>query len=431
MGIETTLLIVVVCLLALFAMGVRIAFALSILGLGGIFLLSGGERSLIQVPIVAYKTLSVYELAAIPLFVLMSQVLLTGGIGRDLFDVGAKWLGHLPGGLASAAVAACAVFAAISGSSVATAATIGLVAIPEMLKRGYDKRVIYGTLAAGGTMGILIPPSLPMIVIAAITDLSVGKLFIAGVIPGIILALTFIGYVAVLSRTTNLVPVEPPVSWSVRIDAVKKSVWGVLLPPVVLATMYTGMVTPTEAAAVGSLYALFICGVIYRTLTIRNTLQILMESMKTTTMIFTIMIGALVLGHFMTLQQMPQAISTGVGQLPLAPWMIILFINLILIVMGMFLEVNSIILITVPILYPIIENLGYDLIWFSVAFVINMELALISPPVGLNLFVIQGIAKAPFAQVVRGVVPFAALMVLVLILILLVPWLSLYLPSLL
>lgn len=429
MPIELLLAIVGICLLLLFAMGVRIAFALGILGLGGLFLLSGGESALIQVPMVAFKTLSVYELAAIPLFVLMSQVLLTGGVGRDLFDVGAKWLGHLPGGLAVAAIAACAIFAAISGSSVATAATIGLVAIPEMSKRGYDRKVILGTLAAGGTLGILIPPSLPMIVIATITDLSVGKLFMAGVVPGLILTFIFMGYIGTLSLRTKLVPREPRAPWGERLAVLKKAVWGVLLPPVVLGTMYTGIVTPTEAAAVGSVYALLICFLIYRSLNARKLLEVLMETMKTTSMVYTIMIGAMLLGHFMTIQQMPQAITSGVGGMLVYPWVIMIIINLMLIVMGMFLEVNSILLITVPIIYPIIQHLGYDPIWFSVVMVINMELALISPPVGLNLFVIQGIGNAKFMEVVRGVLPFGILMVGALALILLVPELSTWLPS--
>jgi len=329
-----------------------------------------------------------------------------------------------------AAIAACAIFAAISGSSVATAATIGLVAIPEMMSRGYDRRVVLGTLAAGGTLGILIPPSLPMIVIGAITDLSVGKLFIAGLIPGIILSLVFMTYLGILSLHTNLVPREAPTPWSEKFRVLKKSIWGALLPPIVLGTMYTGIVTPTEAAGVGAVYALIVVALVYRNLTPSKLLEILVETMKTTTMVFTIMIGAMVLGFLMTTLQMPQEISTGIGSLPVFPWVIIVLINLLLIVMGMFLEVNSIILITVPILYPIIEKLGYDPIWFSVVMVINMELALISPPVGLNLFVIQGISNARFTDVVRGIVPFAFLMVLVLALVLLVPPLSLWLPSL-
>ena len=414
-------------LLLLLLAGVPVAFSLSLAGLAGMYFLAGGAASFAQVPNIAYKSLDDFVLTAIPLYVLMSQILLSGKVGSDLFEVASKWLRHLPGGLGIATIIACAIFAAISGSSVATAITIGAVAIPEMLSRGYNKQLVLGSVAAGGTLGILIPPSIPMILYGSITGESVGQLFIAGVVPGVLLTLLFIMLVVFQSR--NVVP-EPVTSWAERLDALRHSFWGLLLPVLVVGGIYAGWFTPTEAAAVGTIYSLFITFFVYRTLTWRDMSNILADSVKTTTMIFAIIIGAMLFGFVLTVLQLPQQMTEFVIALDAGRWIIFLLINLVLLFLGCFLETVSIILITLPILYPIIMKLGFDPIWFCVIMVINMELALITPPVGMNLFVIQGISEnTRMEEIVKGVLPFGLVMVLLMVALAFFPEIATWLPA--
>lgn len=415
-------------LLVLLLLGLPVAFSLGFAGMSGMFFLAGGTKAMSQMPFIAYKALDEFVLSAIPLYILMSQILLTGKIGNDLYEVGNKWLRHLPGGLGVATVAACAVFAAISGSSVTTAVTIGVVAIPEMIARGYDKKTVLGLVAAGGTLGILIPPSIPMILYGSITGESVGKLFMAGMIPGVLMAFLFI--VLIVFLTARKLEPQPKASLSERMGVLKKSFWGLLLPVLVIGGIYTGAFTPTEAAAIGTLYSIVITFFIYRTLTWRDIPEIMKDTVKTNSMILAIMIGAMIFGYVLTLLRIPQMLTEAVTALNVNRWVVIVFINLLLLVLGCFLETVSIILITLPILYPIITSLGFDPIWFAVMMVINMELALITPPVGMNLFVIQGISPGTrMAEILRGVLPFALLIVLTMILIAFFPNIALWLPN--
>ena len=249
-------------LIFLLLIGLPVAFSLGITGIAGFFAVMGPD-SLAQVPIIAYKSLDDFVLSSIPLYILLSQILLTGKVGNDLYDVASTWLRHLPAGLGVATIMACAAFAAISGSSVATAVTIGMVAIPEMVSRGYPKELVLGLVAGGGTLGILIPPSIPMILYGAITGESVGGLFIAGIIPGIILTAFFILYVVIFCA--HRVPAQPPASWDERFKMLKHSSWGLFLPVMIIGGIYIGIFTPTEAAAVGTVYSLFITFFIYKT----------------------------------------------------------------------------------------------------------------------------------------------------------------------
>ncbi|WP_425058729.1 C4-dicarboxylate TRAP transporter large permease protein DctM [Sporomusa carbonis] len=414
-------------LLLLLLCGVPVAFSLSIAGLAGMYFFAGGASALTQVPIIAYKTLDDFVITAIPLYVLMSQILLTGKVGSDLYEVASKWLRHLPGGLGIATILACAIFAAISGSSVATAVTIGAVAIPEMLSRGYDKQLVLGAVAAGGTLGILIPPSIPMILYGSITGESVGALFMSGVVPGTVLTILFIALVFL--RAKNIIP-EPAAPWSERLAALRHSIWGLLLPILVVGGIYTGLFTPTEAAAIGTIYSIIITFFVYRTLTWRDMPGILKDTVRTTTMIFAIMIGAMLFGFVMTVLQLPQQMTEFVTGLDTGRWVIFVAINLLLLFLGCFLETVSIVLITLPILYPIIIKLGFDPVWFNVVMVINMELALITPPVGMNLFVIQGISNnTRMEEIVRGVYPFGLTMALFIVALVLFPSLATWLPE--
>ncbi|MCR5029885.1 MAG: TRAP transporter large permease subunit [Selenomonadaceae bacterium] len=416
-------------IILLLVAGMPVAFALSLSGVLGMFAFLGGVSAFPQIPVIAYKTLDDFVLTAVPLYILMSQILLKGRVGSELFELGSKWLGHLPGGLGVATVFACAIFAAISGSSVATAVTIGAMAIPEMLARGYKRTVVLGTVAAGGTLGILIPPSIPMILYGAITDESVGKLFLSGVMPGTLLTLLFIAYVVFMSGDMER---QAPATWEERWAILRHAVWGLLLPIIVVGGIYTGAFTPTEAAAVGTVYSLVITFFIYRTVKLSDLPEILEDSVKTTSMIFAIMIGAMLFGFILTALQVPQALMAVVTESGMNRWLIFLGVNFVLLVLGCVLETVSIILITLPMLYPIMRHLGFDLIWFNVVLLINMELALISPPIGMNLFVIKGISPdSKIQEIIRGSLPFALIMAAEIALLCFAPGLATWLPQVL
>lgn len=412
----------------LLVIGMPVAFTLSVAGILGIIQFVD-VSFLSQVPVIAYKTLDSYVLTSVPLYILMSQIMLTGRVGSGLFELGSKWMGHLPGGLGIATIFACAIFAAISGSSVATAVTIGAMAIPEMLKRGYDRKLVVGSVAAGGTLGILIPPSIPMILYGTITDESVGKLFMSGVVPGALLTVLFICYIVFASWDK---PREPRSSHAEKMKSLRENIWGLFLPVIIIGGIYTGIFTPTEAAAVVTVYALAITFFVYRSVTIQDMPAILRATIKTSCMIFSIMIGAMLFGYILTILQVPQALMRLVTEGDLNRWIVMLGINIMLLILGCVLETVSIILITLPMLYPIIKALGFDPIWFNVVLLINMELALITPPVGMNLFVIKGISEDSSIQdIIAGAAPFAAIMVFEILLLCFVPEIATWLPSVL
>ncbi len=414
-------------LLILLASGLPVAFSLGLGGVAGMILFMGGDGALAQLPIIGYKSLDDFVLTAVPMYILMSQILLTGKVGNDLFELANKWLRHLPGGLGIATVMACAVFAAITGSSVACAVTIGAIAIPEMLARGYDRPLVLGAVAAGGTLGILIPPSIPMILYGAITDESIGKLFMSGVIPGVIMTLMFTAIVVYRSRNLQR---EAAATWDERISALKKSIWGLFLPIIVVGGIYTGIFTPTEAAGIGTVYSLFITFCVYRTLSLKDMPGILNDTIKTTCMIFAIMIGASLFGFVLTILDAPQALTNYVAGLETSRWVVFIAINCLLLFLGCILESVSIIFITLPILFPLILSLGFDPIWFNVVMLLNLELALITPPVGMNLFVLQGISPdSKMTEIVKGVIPFGLAMFVLIFILCLFPELATWLPT--
>lgn len=416
-----------VLLLILLGMGLPVAFSLGMGGVAGMLAFMGGEGALAQLPIIGYKSLDDFVLTAVPMYILMSQILLTGKVGNNLFELANKWLRHLPGGLGIATVMACAIFAAITGSSVACAVTIGAIAIPEMLSRGYDRAVVLGCVAAGGTLGILIPPSIPMILYGAITDESIGKLFMSGVVPGAMMTVMFMAIVVYRSRNLQR---EAAASWSERMDALRKTFWGLLLPIIVVGGIYTGIFTPTEAAGIGTVYSLFITFVVYKTLSLKDMPGILNDTIKTTCMIFAIMIGASLFGFVLTILDAPQALTTYVVSLEANRWLIFVLINILLLFLGCILESVSIIFITLPILFPLVMQLGFDPIWFNVVMLLNLELALITPPVGMNLFVLQGISPdSKMTQIIKGVIPFGAAMALEILILCFFPELATWLPN--
>lgn len=418
----SVLIILFICLLLI---GLPVAFTLAIVGATGLFF-SSGMIGLEQLASISYSSLENFSLVALPLYILMGQILLVSGIGKDLYEMASKWFRHFPGGLAIATLFCCAIFAAISGSSVATAVTIGMIALPEMTSRGYKKRDVLGIVAAGGTLGILIPPSVPMIIYGTITDVSIGKLFIAGVIPGILLTTFFIIFASWKMRDIK----EEPATWSERLIASRKAIWGLLVPMVVIGGIYGGAFTPTEAAAVGVVLSALVAIVIYKKFTLKDIKETLLSTMTTSTMILLIMVGAMVFGYILTDLRIPQEITNTISNLDVSKWIIMIIIILLLIALGLFLEVIAILVITLPILFPLILSLGFDPVWFAIIMVITMELAIITPPVGMNLFALKGIAKnTKIADVAIGAFPYAIIMILFIILLAVFPGIALWLPN--
>lgn len=416
---------IVSALVLLMLTGLPVAFSLAALGTG-LIVLKGLPLALI--PTNLFGSLNDFVLLAVPLFLLMSNILLRGGVGRDLFRAVQSWVGHWPGGIGVSALLSCGIFSAISGSSVTTAATVGTVAVPEMTSRGYKPSFTLGLLAAGGTLGILIPPSIPLIVYGVIAEESIGKLFLAGVGPGILLITVFGLYTILVSAFGSQAQASPKASWSERMAATARAFPTILLAVVMLGGIYAGAFTPTEASAIGATMALLIT-VVQRSLSWPDFLHAVKDSVKTTSVIFLIVVGAKIFGKAITLYQLPaqiaQIFETHVpGQVGF-----IIIVSLILLFIGLFLESMSMLLIMVPVLLPTVLGLGLDPIWFGVYFVLLIEIALITPPVGLNLFVIQAIAGTPLSTVVKGVLPFVLMMLGVAVLLALFPQIALWLPE--
>ena len=296
-----------------------------------------------------------------------------------------------------------------------------------MLSRGYDRPLVLGAVAAGGTLGILIPPSIPMILYGAITDESIGKLFMSGVVPGIMMTAMIMGIVVFRSRHLER---EQAASWSERMEELRKNIWGLLLPVIVVGGIYTGVFTPTEAAGIGTIYSLIITFFIYKSLHLSDLPGILNDTIKNTCMIFAIMIGATLFGFVLTIFDAPQALTNTVVGMQASKWLIFVAINILLLFLGCILESVSIIFITLPILFPLIVQLGFDPIWFNVVMLLNLELALITPPVGMNLFVLQGISpESKMTEIIKGVIPFGAAMALEILVLCFFPQLATWLPN--
>jgi C4-dicarboxylate transporter, DctM subunit len=422
----TGFVFVTLLLLGILFAGLPVAFSLGSTSVLLIFLYDLPMKIIANT---VFTSLDSFVVIAIPLFILMSRVLLDGRVGDDLFEVMNAWVRHLPGGLAIATILACAFFAAISGSGAATAATIGMVAYPAMMGRGYDKRFILGLLACGGTLGILIPPSIPLIIYGAVTEESIGKLFIAGVIPGLVLTSILVVFAVYRSRRGGYVRMEPA-SWQERFRVTRKNIWGIALPFLILGGIYTGVFTPTEAAAIGLVYSLFITLVIYRTIRLRDLPNICLNAVGTSCMIAMIICGALLFGRVMTMLETPQKLTALIIQWQLSPFTFVLAMNILMLVLGCILETVSIIMLTMPLVAPILDALKIDPIWYAIVLTVNMEMALVTPPVGMNLYVINGLDKdIRMAEVIRGVTPFIILMMAFLIFTMLFPPMSTWLPS--
>ena len=398
------------------------------LGLTATVILLVFEGSISSVGDTVFSHLNKDILTTIPLFVLMAQVMIRAKVIDDLYDFANAIVGHVKGGLGVATVLSCTIFAAISGSSVATALSIGASALPQMKRFGYPERDGLGVIAAGGTLGILIPPSGPMILYAIVSEVSIGALFLAGLLPGLILASVFAVFCIVQGSRRQEQKAPDRQTLSQMIGATKTSMWALLAPPMVMGGIYFGIFTASEAAAVGALYALLVAVGVYRNFGWSDLFTCLHKTMRTSVMVFMIIAGASMFGHAITIIRLPVGITEFVAGVGLGPLGFIIAVMALIFVLGMFLEAIAIILITTPILLPTMIHLGIDPIWYGILLMVNLELAMITPPVGMNLFVIKGITDQPLSEVVKGAAPFVVLMLAGLALLIAVPSLATWLP---
>ncbi|SDE82398.1 TRAP transporter large permease [Limimaricola pyoseonensis] len=413
-------------LLVLLFTGVPIFAGLTLYGGALLLITQGGFGSVSDI---IFHEVNRYLLVAIPIFAFMANIMIRGRVVDDLYDAAYTFTRHLPGGLAVATILACTVFAAISGSSVATAMTIGAVAIPQMLRFGYDERLAYGVVAAGGTLGILIPPSGPMILYGVTTDTSIGGLFMAGIVPGAMLAGIFILWAVIRTALAGTMTRERMAGPAELLGALRRSFWAVLMPVFVLGGMYAGIFTATEAAAAGAWLALAITVLIYRSIGWRDVWDAAAEAAKMSGMLFMILAGATVFSHVLTKMRIPQQLVETLVAADLGTLGFVLVMMVMILILGMFLESVAIILITAPVILPAMMHLGIDPIWYGVLLVVNLEMAMITPPVGMNLFTLKAITGAPMGRIVAGSAPYVLLMLGMLGLLIAAPQIALWLPS--
>jgi len=423
-------------LLVVLMLDVPIAFALLFVALLSLYFTGGGVDALSLVANTYWSSVTTFTLTSVPMFMFMGAIVSASGMGARLYSALAKILDGVPGGLSVATTVACGVMAAVSGSSVATAAAIGGFAIAEMRRHHVPDAHACGAVASGGTLGILLPPSIPLIIYSIIAEQSIGKLFMGTIVPGIIMALAFSLYQIALALrrrrhgvSENTEPRRLATVWE-RIVAVKDIGPFALLIFIILGSLYRGLATPQEAAALGIIASLILAGVVYRELSWSKFMSILIDTARSSAMILAVIASAIIFGYVMTTTQIAHALTSAVGQSHMEPWVLFISINLLLIFLGCFMETIAIIVVTMPILIPVVQSYHWDLVWFGVIVVINMEMALIHPPVGLNLFVVQSAAPdVPLRRIVFGTLPYVFIMMGVLALIALVPSLATYLGN--
>ena len=418
------------CLLVLLAASLPVAFAMAVVGFVGFAVVRTPQAAMSMITMDLYDTFSSYGLTVVPLFVLMGQVAFHAGISRRLFNAAYHWLGALPGGLAMATVGACTAFGAICGSGPATAATMASVALPEMKRYKYSMELGCGAVAAGGSLGMLIPPSVVFIVYAIMTEQSVGKLFIAGIVPGLLIALLFCLTIYIsCCRRPQLGPAAPPTRWAARFASLTGVIETLVLFIVVMGGMFAGFFTPTEAAAIGAAGTLVIA-LVKRQLTIHKVIRSLQETVRTSCMVMIIVTGAVIFGRFLAVTRIPYELASFLANLPLPGWGVMGLIILFYLLAGCFVDALGLILLTIPIFYPVVLQLGYDPIWFGVIIVVVTQMGVISPPVGVCVYVVSGIARdVPLQTVFRGALPFLAALIVAAILLIAFPRLCLFLPE--
>jgi C4-dicarboxylate transporter DctM subunit len=420
-----TALLTVSSFVGLLVAGAPIFLVLGIVAALGYFLSGAPMIGLAQKVI---DEMNSATLISVPMFVIAARIMDSGGIARALISAANAWVGQARGGLAIVCVATCTIFAAISGSSVATAMAMAVIIVPAMAQRQYPVPFTLGVVGASGTLGILIPPSLPMIVYAVITDTSVPRLFLAGVIPGLIQAALFVAVIAFIARRRGL-PREPRPSFAEFVRANVAALPALLLPVIVLGGIYSGIITVSEAAGVSAITAAVIAVFVYRELKLRDLPRVIVEAIRTSATIMIIVAMAFGMSHWIAETGVTRVLVTWVSNSGLSAWQFLLAINILLLLLGMILETFAILMLTLPLIAPILPALGIDPVHFAILMIVNMELGLLTPPIGLNLFVLASTAKVPVGTVVRGVLPFLAAMLVLLLLITYVPIISTFLPD--
>lgn len=429
--LTATALVGIIILLILIFIGMNIGMAMMLVGFGGYWYVVNFNAALGVLQTIPASQAAAYGLSVIPLFVLMGNFAFAAGMSEGLYNVGHKWLGRLPGGLACATVAACAGFGAICGSTTATTATMGTVALPEMKKYRYDDTLSTGSIAVGGTLGIMIPPSTPMIVYGIIAQLSIGRLFAAGIVPGLLLSVLLIFTIMLIVKSNpKLAPKSDKFTWKEKIASLKGIVNMLILFGCVFVGMFSGIFTVNEAAACGAFLAMVIMALMGR-MSVRSFMAVLKDSVKTTGMCFLMLIGAIIFGNFLAITRVPMTLASYVGGLNVSPYIILFFIVFAYAVLGCFMDALPMIMLTCPIFLPIITKIGFDPIWFGVIIILVMELGLITPPVGMNCYVISGIAKdVPLSKIFKGSIPFSLAILLCIIIVTAFPCLATWLPTL-
>ncbi|NIO04830.1 MAG: TRAP transporter large permease subunit [Proteobacteria bacterium] len=417
-------------LLLLFLLRMPVAFAMALVGLVGFAYLTNPGAALSLLAQDIFEQFSSYPLTVIPMFILMGTFAFASGISRRLYETSYTWVGQFRGGLTMATVIACAGFAAISGSTAATAATMGKIALPEMKKYNYDDTLATGTVAASATLGILIPPSTVLIVYGILTEESIGKLFIAGVLPGVLLSLSFVATVAILClRNPTIGPPGAPTSWKEKLRATTGILEAIILFLLAIGGLFLGWFSPTQAGSIGAGGALII-GLVRRQLTWRTFLEAGREGLRTACMVIFIITGAVIFGHFMAVSMIPFLLADWLETLPIHPMAVMGVIVLIYFIGGFFMDSMALVVVTIPIFFPVVMKLGFDPIWFGVIVVLVAEMGVITPPVGVNVFVIKGIAPdVPLEIIFKGILPFLASLIIVTVILIFFPQIATFLPS--
>ncbi|MFH1651783.1 MAG: TRAP transporter large permease [Chloroflexota bacterium] len=420
-----------VVMLLLILLGLPIGFSMMLIAVVGTAYFTNLHASFSLVGIIPYTTSFSYLFAVVPLFTFMGMISYEIGITTGAYRALYKWLGALPGGLAMATIGACAAFAATCGSSLAGAASMSKVAAPEMFQYKYDPKLVTGSIAAGGTLGILIPPSIGFIVYGMITETSIGQLFIAGFFPGLLLSgLFMLGIYVMVKRNPKMGPPGPGTNWRERLIAIKDFWQIAFLFLLVIGGIYAGVFTPTEAAAVGAFVAV-VLGLVQKKLTGEKLMRSFRETVHTTGMLFVVVIAAMLFNYFIGLSRIPLVLADIIGALGLSRYLILTFILVALIFLGCIMDAMAMILLTMPILFPVVIGLGFDPVWFGVITVIMMEAGLITPPIGLNVYIVSGaIPEVPLEDVFRGIPIFLLLMIVCVIILTFFPQIALFLPNL-
>jgi tripartite ATP-independent transporter DctM subunit len=421
----------IIALLVFLFIRMPVGFVMAMVGFVGFGWIVSFDASLNLLAKDMVGTFASYNLTVIPLFVLMGQLAFYSGISSRLFDAAYKWIGHLPGGLAVATIGACAGFATICGSTNATAATIGAVALPEMKRYNYKPILATGVVAAGGSLGILIPPSVIFIIYGILTEQSIGKLFMAGILPGLLLATLFILTIVIwVTIKPDLGPRGPKTTFKEKIKSLSGLIETLIIFVLVMGGLFAGIFTPTEAGALGAFFALIVA-LIRRNLSWKGFLSALSDTTRISCMIMVIVAGATVFGHFLAVSRIPYDIASWISSFDLPPVVIMCFIIFIYLIGGCFMDSLGLIMLTIPIFFPVVMDLGYDPIWFGVIIVLVTEMGVVTPPVGPNVYVVSGIARdVPLTTIFKGIIPFLMAMIVATGIILIFPQIATFLPSL-